>query len=249
MPTDCRTNSFLENYNGYIKNKLGKHRLINWVNFLNFLKEESQRSINKLYNATGGNLKNIPFEEQLYIKNPFIKSSENQVNNTKIVENKNIYKIDKSINTYNLSIDEINEKINKSVKAIINSRIGLNNLGQTCYINSSLQILLHYEKLLVGILKYKNPSTTKITNIFIDLAEDLIKIDKEENDLYIIKAYSPIVFIKEFLKLHPTFKEQQQDATEFIQIFLDDISKETNRNKNIPEYKELDFGYKAKNSE
>ena len=45
VPKDCRTNNFLENYNGYIKSKLGKHRLINWVNFINFLKEESQRSI------------------------------------------------------------------------------------------------------------------------------------------------------------------------------------------------------------
>ena len=57
VPTDCRTNSFLENYNGYIKSKLGKNRIINWVNFLYFLKEESQRSINKLYNATGAYLK------------------------------------------------------------------------------------------------------------------------------------------------------------------------------------------------
>ena len=29
VPKDCRTNNFLENYNGYIKSKLGKHRLIN----------------------------------------------------------------------------------------------------------------------------------------------------------------------------------------------------------------------------
>ena len=89
MPTDCRTNSFLENYNGYIKSKLGKNRIINWVNFLYFLKEESQRSINKLYNATGKNLKNIPFEEQLYIKNPFIKNNKNKVMNSKIDETKN----------------------------------------------------------------------------------------------------------------------------------------------------------------
>ena len=138
--------------------------------------------------------------------------------NTKLNERKN-KNIDKSINTYNLTTDERNEKINKLVKAIINSRIGLNNLGQTCYINSSLQILLHYEKLLVGLLKYHNPFTKKITNIFIKLAKELINIDKTENDLYIIKAYSPVIFIKEFLKLHPTFKEQQQDATEFTNLF------------------------------
>ena len=92
VPKDCRTNSFLENYNGYIKSKLGKNRVTNWVNFLNFLKEESQRSINKLYNATGKNLKNIPFEEQINIKNPFIKTYKNKVNLSKLDEahNKNL---------------------------------------------------------------------------------------------------------------------------------------------------------------
>ena len=49
VPKDCRTNNYLENYNGYIKSKLGKHRLTNWVNFINFIKEESKRNIDKLY--------------------------------------------------------------------------------------------------------------------------------------------------------------------------------------------------------
>ena len=30
---ECRTNNFLENYNGYIKSCLGKRRTVNWVNF------------------------------------------------------------------------------------------------------------------------------------------------------------------------------------------------------------------------
>ncbi len=38
----------MENYNGYIKRILGKNRIINWVNFLNFIKDESERSITKL---------------------------------------------------------------------------------------------------------------------------------------------------------------------------------------------------------
>ena len=52
VPKDCRSNSFLENYNGYIKEKLGKRRLVNWVNFLNFIKDESKRSIEKLLNSS-----------------------------------------------------------------------------------------------------------------------------------------------------------------------------------------------------
>ena len=72
VPKDCRTNSFLENYNCYIKQKLGKNRLINWMNFLNFIKDERKRSINKLYSATSTNLKDKSISEQINFTNPFI---------------------------------------------------------------------------------------------------------------------------------------------------------------------------------
>ena len=48
IPHDCRTTNYLENYNGYIKNQLGKNRIINWINFIHFIKKESERSIEKL---------------------------------------------------------------------------------------------------------------------------------------------------------------------------------------------------------
>ena len=48
IPKDCRTNNYLENYNGYIKKQLGKNLVINWVNFIYFIKMESQRSVEKL---------------------------------------------------------------------------------------------------------------------------------------------------------------------------------------------------------
>ena len=60
IPSDCRTNNYLENYNGFIKSQLGKNRIINWVNFLHFIKSESGRSIEKLYSS---NKKGINFQE------------------------------------------------------------------------------------------------------------------------------------------------------------------------------------------
>ena len=51
IPIDFRKNNYLENYNGYIKNQLGKNRIINWVNFIHFIKLESRRSIEKLTNT------------------------------------------------------------------------------------------------------------------------------------------------------------------------------------------------------
>ena len=67
IPKDCRSNSFLENYNGYIKQKLGKHRLVNRVNFIEFIKQESGRNIVKLLKAANTNLKS---------------DNENKLNNT-----------------------------------------------------------------------------------------------------------------------------------------------------------------------
>ena len=48
IPKEYRTNHFLENYNGFIKSLLGRKRVINWVNFIHFIKNESNRSIDKL---------------------------------------------------------------------------------------------------------------------------------------------------------------------------------------------------------
>ena len=50
--------NYLENYNGYLKKELGKHRIINWINFIHFIKQESQRSIEKLLNLQNYNMSN-----------------------------------------------------------------------------------------------------------------------------------------------------------------------------------------------
>ena len=46
IPEDCIINIFLENYNGYIKLNLDKHRIM--ANFIHFIKSESSPSIEKL---------------------------------------------------------------------------------------------------------------------------------------------------------------------------------------------------------
>ena len=86
------TNNFLENYNRYIKFKLGEKRIVNLINFLHFIKEESDRAINKLINNNNSNL--------------IIYSDE--INNT----NLDLYKIIKNdkessyLKNYNIFIDK-----------------------------------------------------------------------------------------------------------------------------------------------
>lgn len=48
IPQEAKTTSFLENYNKYLKSMLRKKRIINWLTFTNFIKEESIRSLEKL---------------------------------------------------------------------------------------------------------------------------------------------------------------------------------------------------------
>ena len=42
MPKYCRASSLLEKYNGFTKQKMGKHRIINLINFLDFIKRKSE---------------------------------------------------------------------------------------------------------------------------------------------------------------------------------------------------------------
>ena len=57
IPEDSRSNSYLESYNKYIKNNLGENRIVNWFNFVNFLKNESKRIKSKLYSNDAQNIK------------------------------------------------------------------------------------------------------------------------------------------------------------------------------------------------
>ena len=69
VPKEYRTNNFLENYNGFIKSQLGKKRIINWVNFIHFLKNESNRSVDKLLSSSNYNKVYFEKKKKMLIKN------------------------------------------------------------------------------------------------------------------------------------------------------------------------------------
>ena len=234
VPKDCRTNNFLENYNGYIKSKLGKHRIINWVNFLNFIKDESDRIISKLYDATTKNLKKMTLREQ-------INSVKQDIKPLKILED---FANDKFKNILFKSVENSNNKPisnDELTKQLYITKMGLINIGESCFMNAALQILLHCKIFVESCFKYKTPFKKNITNSFIEMANAMI--NKENGDgveKYIIKSFSPKNFYNDFIKKHPIFQNGQQDSIEFLRVFLNDISLENNRI--IPsEYKELNL--------
>ena len=57
LPPDCQSNRYLENYNLYMKQKLGKKFNLSWQKFINFIKSESKRTREKLTINADKNIK------------------------------------------------------------------------------------------------------------------------------------------------------------------------------------------------
>ena len=87
--------------------------------------------------------------------------------------------------------------------------------------NSSLQ--MHIDIFIEKIIQFKNPFIDNLTNKFIDLVDDIISIEFNNKNEYILESFSPVQFRKKFIDLHSNFSSGQQDSIEFIRIFLDDI--------------------------
>ena len=213
IPNDCRTNNYLENYNGYIKSQLGKHRIINWINFINFIKLESQRSIDKLYNNTTSN-KNTNSIPNLIINN---------------TENRKINEYNSENNNINFNITYKKEDLglkNKSFISIIYSKVGFINIGASCFINSIVQILIHCKPFIESITNNINI----IENLKLSISFKLLQIIKQ---IVYLDSNNKYIDISQFYNLfgnkHLNFNGFiQQDSQEFLRLLLEDISFDLN---------------------
>jgi ubiquitin carboxyl-terminal hydrolase 2/21 len=160
------------------------------------------------------------------------------------VENlKNKYSVKKDL-------EKISE--NQNIPELItNSLTGLVNLGETCYMNTGLQNLIHcvpfINELFSSINDFEDKLEEKpITNSFYNLCLSLIKYDNY-NLKFNFNSYNPILFRKSFCRSHKQYSDNEQhDSLEFLRILLDDISKELNQTKVISKYKEISTEGKSK---
>ena len=147
--------------------------------------------------------------------------------------------VNKRINSNNERLEnakELNEKGIPLAKYIIPSLTGLNNLGNTCYINTCLQNLIHcslfINKFLDSFKCYNN--STPISNTFYNLITELTDNSRFYNKDFI----NPVEFVDTFRNIHQNFeKYQEHDTQEFCRYLLQDFNKELNEVKTPISYK------------
>ena len=246
IPKDCRSNSFLENYNGYIKEKLGKHRLVNWVNFIEFIKQESVRSISKLLNDTNTNLKS----NNSYTKTNTLKyAMQTESNNKEIIKEKHYFnfKEEKESNENNLTSISFKKDL---VNALVTSTLGFKNIGDTCYMNTAIQILIHLKNFMQKIADLDINDKNTLTESFLQLMRDIYElINLSENNPFSknsILFYSPIHFKYRFTNKYSLFCNGQHDSMEFIRLFLKELIEENNNVQERSPYYEIDNENKTK---
>ena len=112
--------------------------------------------------------------------------------------------------------------------------IGLNNIGATCYLNSTLQclsqtkVLTDYflleknrNKIINNNIALKNRNELQLCPIYLDLIENLWKKNASN------KSFSPNQFMNTIEAMNPLFKKGQAgDSKDFIIFILEQIHKE-----------------------
>ena len=177
IPVDCRTNKSLENYNKYIKTQLGKHRKVNWVNFINFIKEESSRNLNRLISK---NEINNTIKRECSLNNKTISYS-NNIKDEIIEKNPNENKLELNGNYIKELIKCIKDlNISKQGETLYIKNVRVQNKALNCYINSILQILFHTESLLNEIKKKK--SNIKSESVVYKLNENINDMNKQNDE-------------------------------------------------------------------
>lgn len=123
------------------------------------------------------------------------------------------------------------EGIPKTQRRLNNGLVGLDNLGNTCYLNSSLQALVHTELLADYFLSKMYLKDINVKNIHGFKGRLAISFGKIVHDLWTTKQkeLSPKNFLYDVASLRDQFAgNEQHDAHELLVFVIDGLSEDLN---------------------
>ena len=233
-------NSLTNKLDNYIKNnnKLIEEnkQLKKYISQMNEIQKNSENYLNEI-----NRLRQIIKEKEL------IENNEKKINKEekiKLIEkNKELEeKIKEKQNIYDKLLIEIEEKREELINGPQPILVGLNNIGATCFMNSTLQCLSQTKALTDFFLNKKNEDKIINNNIAVINKNDLqlspiyAQLIKKLWDKNGPKSFSPNEFRSIVEKMNPLFKQGQAgDSKDFIIFILEQIHKELkkpNPNKN-----------------
>ena len=175
---------------------------------LNFYDDSLQYLINESCDNTIG---------KVYINIKNIK------NNNNINFNNNII-----INNYN-NISNYNYEYSNKIEKILPHRLGLDNIGATCYMNATIQCLcniIQLENYFLNNLEIFQKNGAKLSKAFSEVMQNLYDTKKNKN------SYQPHNFKKTISEMNPLFRGiAANDSKDLILFLYEKIHEELNEPK------------------
>ena len=238
-------NNINNNYNNDINNNINNNCNNNFNN--NNINNNNNFNDNFNQNINNNINNNINYNMNNIYDNNNNNFNENIINN---MNNNNINNFNNNGNNFNqnnqgannfidININQINMKIQPIQKYIKPPLIGLQNIGATCFMNSTLQCLSQTKKLTNYFLDEKhrnkiqnnnifllNPNEYQLSPVYLELIENLWN-DKGQS------YYAPYNFMNRVNNMNPLFKKGEAgDAKDFIIFVLEQMHKELKKSLN-----------------